>query len=143
MSKSSVNHRSTAPPEGQGKEQRRTPRFKLKTGVQWRPAGVVSGEWMRGTVVDLSVAGAAFLTEAALEEGDQISMKIEPPSAMETVGRSSLSPVLVRAVVRNRRPTESPLVRFGVEFERMYFMFGEWARMLHAAEDNNSTEEEA
>lgn len=85
--------------------------------------------------MDLSVAGAGFVADGDACEGSRISLKIEPPAALENTGRSSSKPVLVKAVVRNRRPIEGARVRLGVEFDRMYFLFGEWARAFQSGHD--------
>jgi len=60
------------------REKRRHPRFPVGINLEMRAGGHSVGK-CRGTIVDLSVGGMAFKTDAALEEGMSLYLKVNVP----------------------------------------------------------------
>ncbi|MBI5241303.1 MAG: PilZ domain-containing protein [Elusimicrobia bacterium] len=61
-----------------GKEKRRHPRFPMGINLEIRAGGHPVGK-CRGAIVDLSVGGMAFKTDAVLEEGMSLYLKLNIP----------------------------------------------------------------
>lgn len=114
-----MNQPSFQSDEPTGAERRRVPRIAVDAPIQWRPQG--EREWHDGLLIDLSVAGAAFSAREKLNEGHQVSLRIIPPESVAG-GR----PIVVSGTVANIFCTEDGISRYGVEFERMFFVFADW-----------------
>jgi hypothetical protein len=61
-----------------GKEQRKHERFPVGINLEIRAGGHAVGK-CRGAIVDLSVVGMAFKTDAVLEEGMSLYLKLNIP----------------------------------------------------------------
>ena len=61
-----------------GKEKRKHPRFPVGINLEIRADGHAVGK-CRGSIADLSVGGMAFKTDAVLEEGMSLYLKINIP----------------------------------------------------------------
>ncbi len=128
-----TDSRGAGPPNG--RELRRAERFRIEAPVEWKLAS--GGSWAEGMLMDLSVSGAAFKAAGEMDVGVQLTLRISPPSDLQKISETPNRPILIRATVRNVRPMGEGANRFGVEFERLYFLFGEWGR---AYEDKGSSE---
>ena len=63
---------------GTGKEKRKHPRFPVGINLEIRARGHSTGK-CRGSIADLSVGGMAFKTDAVLEEGMSLYLKLNIP----------------------------------------------------------------
>ena len=63
---------------GAGKEKRKHPRFPVGINLEIRADGHAVGK-CRGAIADLSVGGMAFKTDAVLEEGMSLYLKLNIP----------------------------------------------------------------
>lgn len=109
-----------------GRELRRAERFRIEAPLEWKLAS--GGSWTEGVLMDLSVSGIAFQLVGSLEVGQKIVLRVFPPSVLENSSEIGSQPILIRATIRNARPMGEGSTRCGAEFERLYFLFGEWGR---------------
>ena len=61
-----------------GKEKRKHPRFPVGINLEIRAGGHSAGK-CRGSIVDLSVGGMSFKSDAVLEEGMSLYLKLNIP----------------------------------------------------------------
>ncbi|MCD8481917.1 MAG: PilZ domain-containing protein [Verrucomicrobia bacterium] len=113
-----------------GKDRRRSERYNLDCKVQWKPKDVAGTQWRDESLLDISVSGAAFTCAEEIATGTRITLKITPPEVMPDAIMAQ--PVLIHCVLRNQLPLENGKFRSGVEFDRVYFLFAEWIRLLQA-----------
>ena len=91
------------------KEKRRHPRFPVGITLEIRADGHSVGK-CRGAIADLSVGGMAFKTNALLEEGMSLYLKLNIP-------------LEIRGEVRHiRGPVAGNLRRYGVRFHKIGYM---------------------
>jgi hypothetical protein len=121
---------SNQAPSPSGAERRRNERFSIKTPVQWRLKDIKSATWADESLLDISISGAAFSATESLNPGTIVSLRISPPQG--ATEDPNHPPVLIAGTVRNSAPMGEGRYRHGVEFNRMYFLFAEWARKLRS-----------
>jgi hypothetical protein len=89
-----------------GKEKRKHPRFPVGISMDIRAHGQTVGK-CRGTIADLSVGGMAFKTDALLEEGMSLYLKLNIP-------------LEIRGEVRHIKGSAvGGLHRYGVRFHKL------------------------
>ena len=89
-----------------GREKRRHPRFPVGINLEIRAHGHSVGK-CRGSIVDLSVGGMAFKTDAVLEEGMSLYLKLNIP-------------LEIRGEVRHMKGSAvSGMRRYGVRFHKI------------------------
>jgi c-di-GMP-binding flagellar brake protein YcgR len=86
-------------------EKRRHPR--VSVGVPLEIS--VLGAQCRGTIADMSVGGMTFKTNAELEKGMHLYLKV------------GQNPVQIRGEVRHMKDSEQGLRRYGVRFHKIDF----------------------
>lgn len=100
------------------KEKRKHPRFPMGITMDIRAHGEVVGT-CRGSITDLSVGGMAFKTNAALEGGMTIYLKVNIP-------------LEIRGEVRHSKGSlTGGLHRYGVRFHKIGFTTPEANRPEH------------
>ena len=100
-------------------EKRRHPRFSIGLAMDIRADGQVIGK-CRGTISDLSASGMAFKTNAVLEEGMCLHLKMN-------------FPLEIRGEVRNTAGLTGGMNRYGIRFHKVGFEKNEGLSKLTAA----------
>lgn len=116
--------------EPNGRERRRNERFNISCKVQWKQHSEPGSSWRDEEMLDLSVSGAAFTCAESIEVGKRLTLRITPPDVMPD--QIMAQPVLIHCVLRNQQPMGDGKFRSGVEFDRIYFLFAEWVRLVEA-----------
>lgn len=88
-------------------EKRRHPRFPIEVDMEVHAAGHTVSR-PRGTIMDLSTGGMAFKTNADLEEGATLYLKVNIP-------------FIIRGQVRHMKPDRLGLHQYGVRFHKIGF----------------------
>jgi hypothetical protein len=78
----------------------------------------VPGSHVHGQIVDLSVGGMTFESDAELEEGASLFLKVNIP-------------LYIRGEIRHMRPREAPPYRYGVRFHKIGFGAKDESRPEH------------
>jgi hypothetical protein len=86
-------------------EKRRHPRFPIGIAMGIRADGQTVGK-CRGTIADLSASGMTFKTNAVLEEGMCLYLRLDLP-------------LEIRGEIRNMRDATGGMLRYGVRFHRV------------------------
>lgn len=100
-------------------EKRRHPRFSIGLAMDIRADGQLAGK-CRGTIADLSASGMAFKTNAVLEEGMCLHLKLN-------------FPLEIRGEVRNTAGLAGGMNRYGIRFHKVGYESHEGPGKLGAA----------
>lgn len=91
--------------------------------MEWKPREAPLSAWSEGRLIDLSLGGAAFSTPEDLQIGIQVSLRVSPPPDRAGPGGRT---VTVTGTTVNKRRTNDGSYRYGVQFEKLYYVFAEW-----------------